>query len=116
MEKLDVILFFLMWGLTVVLGASIGHQRGQGFAGAILGLFLGPLGWLIAAFLPRSARAQAEHDLEVQRHCDSLTGRESQPTGPFPPTADPAVRPMFPDAIDLDEERFANWRRGEELK
>lgn len=50
--------------MSVVLGGMIGYRRGYLASGAALGL-LGPLGWLIAAFMPLSPERQAEHEARV---------------------------------------------------
>lgn len=42
--------------LFAVIGAACGASRGRTGAGAVLGLFLGPLGWLLALFLPAPPR------------------------------------------------------------
>ncbi len=52
--------------LMLVLGGMVGHRRGYTAAGVLLAIMLGPLGILIAAFLPRSADAQARYEDEVE--------------------------------------------------
>src|SRR6266853_1060083 len=46
--------FFILGGaaLSIFIGYKIGKMKGQGQAGAWLGL-LGPVGWIIAALLPQ---------------------------------------------------------------
>ena len=38
--------------LTGFIGYAIGNTRGRGGEGALLGIFLGPIGWVIALLLP----------------------------------------------------------------
>ncbi len=47
-----VLLFAGGWALLAVVGYAIGQPKNQGAAGALAGLFLGPLGWLLAFMLP----------------------------------------------------------------
>lgn len=71
---------FLYCALPVVLGCGvgvlIGRPRGQTRAGFWLGL-LGPIGWIITAFLPRSPEAEARYQRAVQR---ALAESERVPT------------------------------------
>jgi hypothetical protein len=46
---------------------AIGASRGRSGAGLALGIFLGWIGAIIAAFLPRSAEAEAEFQADVRR-------------------------------------------------
>ena len=98
--------------MLIIVGRQIGASRGRADVGIVLSLFFGPLGWLITAFLPRTAEAEARHQAAVAEKLKLL--QDQQPTPPTPPpTADPPVRPMFPDPVDADQERFATWRRWE---
>lgn len=66
----------LIWLGLGLIGMSIGARRGQASVGFVLGLFLGPLGWLIAGVIPRSAKAQAEFEREVERRRAQLESKE----------------------------------------
>lgn len=51
-------------GVLIVLGfigAIIGSAKGHGGAGFLLGLVLGPIGWLIVAVMDRTPEAEAQH-------------------------------------------------------
>ena len=41
-----------VWCASGMIGAACGSSRGRGAAGFMLGLFLGPLGWVVALLLP----------------------------------------------------------------
>lgn len=55
---LATLLVFIIMGL---IGGLIGYERGRVFGGFIASLFLGPLGWLIAYFLPTAKTHQCPH-------------------------------------------------------
>jgi len=42
--------------LMGVVGSAIGHQRQRAGAGFVLGVLLGPIGWLLILFLPAAGR------------------------------------------------------------
>ena len=42
-----------VWAMLALVGLLIGRSRGRGTLGLILGLVLGPVGWLITALLPK---------------------------------------------------------------
>ncbi len=67
-------LVFIAAGMTLFgsIGRRIGASRGQCRAGIYLGIFLGPLGWIITAFLPRTAESQAEYEATIDRARRSL--------------------------------------------
>jgi hypothetical protein len=68
-------------GLSAFVGWIIGDRRARGGTGAILGLVLGPIGWLIAPRMPSLTRC---------RHCGRWT-----PWYPMPPgsgTSHPHLR------------------------
>ena len=49
---MEFIFFWVMVpAVSALVGYLIGGSKGNGLAGLLLGLFLGPLGWLIAAVL-----------------------------------------------------------------
>ncbi len=47
-----VVVILLCLVICPILGYMVGVQRGQGTLGLVLGLFLGPIGILIAVLLP----------------------------------------------------------------
>ena len=61
MENLtpEVFIFGLSVTLLVVcawVGSALGAARGRGFFGFMVGLLLGPIGWLFVLLLPREVR------------------------------------------------------------
>lgn len=67
---LGLIIAIVFFGATFcgVVGFFIGKLKTRELEGFILGLILGPLGWLIAALLPDAGRAKREEAaLELQR-------------------------------------------------
>ena len=56
------ILIGLGWLVSGMIGAGIANPRGQAAIGLVLGLLLGPLGWLIAGCVPRTPAAQVRYD------------------------------------------------------
>ena len=44
--------FLLLWAVFGVIGYFIGGQKGRATEGAVLGLLLGPIGWLVVRFGP----------------------------------------------------------------
>lgn len=58
MSQFVFILVFVILPLAVGLyvGGAIGATRGRRTAGQLLGLFLGPIGWIITLLLPREGR------------------------------------------------------------
>lgn len=59
------------WVVTILLGWMVGESRGRPGAGFLCAFLLGPLGVIVALFLPREAR----HNVE-QRKPGSPTKRE----------------------------------------
>lgn len=54
MEIIPLLIFAL--AITGGLGYAIGHLKGRGSEGFLLGLFLGPLGWLLILLFPEEGR------------------------------------------------------------
>ena len=72
-----------------LIGAGIGSNRGQGGAGALLGLFLGPIGVLLCLTMkttPEYAAARAEAIEAERRRLRGETDPAPAP-GAEPPTA-----------------------------
>jgi hypothetical protein len=59
------VVLFLWVGVGGGIGAAIGSSKGKGGLGFVLGLFLGFIGWIIAAFLSRSPQKEAEFQRSV---------------------------------------------------
>lgn len=47
--NLDAGPLLVIWGFMAFIGAAIGSAKGKGGEGFILGLLLGPIGWIIVA-------------------------------------------------------------------
>ena len=57
---------FLGWMVfSPLVGFMIGKSRGRPVAGAVLGFFLGWIGWIIAAVIARSPEAEARRNLAI---------------------------------------------------
>jgi len=54
----DALFVFIAW--------AIGSSKGQGATGFILGLFLGPLGMILAGFLKPTVELQAKRDVALE--------------------------------------------------
>lgn len=51
----------IAWSLFTLTGAVVGHlAKGQAFAGAVLGLMAGPIGWLLIGTLNDHRNGKAE--------------------------------------------------------
>ena len=73
------VLVLIFWSAVgAAVGYAIGNPRGRGEVGAVLGLFLGVLGWVIILLLPSTPEAEAARLLEV----DSAA-RGAAPAGPL---------------------------------
>ena len=49
--------YFLLWIVIGIIGALIGNLKGETTSGFVLGLLLGPIGWIIIA-VSKGNRAQ----------------------------------------------------------
>lgn len=78
----DLILFLTLsalgFGLSALNGYRIGKKRGHAGAGFWLGLVFSWVGWLIAAHLPMTPKAQAIRNIKVAREESRLGGRPGQ--------------------------------------
>jgi len=94
METLDEFLP-LMWIGCILAGIWVGCELGRVGATILLSIFLGPLGLLIVASLPRSAKAQARFDLDVaaaRRAIENSRRPSVRPLRGPPPPAPPERR------------------------
>ncbi len=70
-------IFFICWLLSAIVGALIGNAQGRPLAGAFWGFVLGPIGWLVIAFIPDERKRCTEclgvlvEDARKCRHCGS---------------------------------------------
>ena len=64
---------FLGWMIfSPIVGYMIGKSRGRPVAGAVLGFFLGWIGWIIAAVIARSPEAEARRDLAIAQKMQTM--------------------------------------------
>ena len=65
----------LFWGIVgTIVGAIIGDRKGRAGAGAVLGLLLGPIGWLVVGLGPNYKEAR---DSKKCPFCAELIKREA---------------------------------------
>ena len=68
-----IVLVFPLWFvLSTIVGYMIGRSRGRGALGAVLGFFLGWVGWIIAAVVARSPEAEARRNAALTQAMASL--------------------------------------------
>ncbi len=69
---LEFVMLLALWLVCAVVGASVTRSKGRGSApGALLGLFLGPVGLLITVILPKNEGGLEAEQLEAgdRRRC-----------------------------------------------
>jgi hypothetical protein len=69
----------ILWGCCPIFGLLIGAQRGRAAFGAIMGLFLGPIGCLITAAMGSTYRCPRckgtiQKGAQLCPHCRSVLG------------------------------------------
>ena len=77
------IVFYLFVGWMIfspIVGYVIGKSRGRPLAGAVLGFFLGWIGWIIAAVIARSPEAEAKRNLAIAQKMQAM----APPAAPAP--------------------------------
>ena len=68
-------MFIILWLIIgVIVGAIIGDHKGRAGEGAVLGLILGPIGWLIVAL---GANHKLERETRKCPFCAELVKREA---------------------------------------
>ncbi len=68
-----ILMVFPVWFiLSTGVGYLIGKSRGRAALGAVLGFFLGWVGWIIAAVVARSPEAEARRNAAVSQAMGSL--------------------------------------------
>ena len=78
---------FLGWMIfSPIVGYMIGKSRGRPVAGAVLGFFLGWIGWIIAAVIARSPEAEARRNLAIAQKMQTMA-----PPAPPTPVAEPQL-------------------------
>lgn len=68
-----ILLVFPLWFVvSTIVGFMIGKSRGRSALGAVLGFFLGWVGWIIAAVVPRSAEVEARRNAAITQAMGTL--------------------------------------------
>lgn len=76
-----VLFLFIGWMIfSPLVGFMIGKSRGRPVAGAVLGFFLGWIGWIIAAVIARSPEAEARRNLAIAQKMQTM----APPAAPAP--------------------------------
>jgi hypothetical protein len=65
-------------GICAMLGYAVGTQRGQGPLGMVLGLFLGPIGILVASLLPEAEQPIYGHPKRHRRYVPGQSVQEEE--------------------------------------
>jgi hypothetical protein len=92
-SSLIFLIFLIIWAAIVVAGYHLGKYKGHVAAGIVLTLFLGLLGLLIVALIPRSDAAKiaaAQRDMAIQHEAARMAGY------PYPPQPPPGQWPQPP--------------------
>lgn len=55
-----------IYGIIIFTAWALASAKGRGFEGLMLGLFLGPLGMILAGFLKPSIAVQAKLDVQLE--------------------------------------------------
>jgi hypothetical protein len=70
--------FFLFWAIVGgLVGAVIGERKGRTGEGVVLGLLLGPIGWLVVGFGPNYKQAKEAKESKKCPFCAELVKREA---------------------------------------
>ncbi len=81
------IVFYLFVGWMIfspIVGFMIGKSRGRPVAGAVLGFFLGWIGWIIAAVIARSPEAEARRNLAIAQKMQAVASQAQPAPVPEP--------------------------------
>ena len=100
MESAQLLVAFIGWALIVTAGYHVGKYKGRETAGLILTIFLGLIGLLILAFLPKT---QAVKAAEAQRQLPY------PPQYPYPPEAQYPPQPQYPPPGPYPPPQPAPW-------
>ncbi len=63
-----IIVFWVLVGGGV--GGCLGWLRGRCGTGGLLGVFLGPIGWIVVCVMPATPEAEASYRLAVEREME----------------------------------------------
>ena len=74
--------FLLLWVVFGVIGYFIGNQKGRPGEGAVLGVLLGPIGWLVVHFGP-DFRTSKDKTKAVERAAKIRVAKDGQDLGPI---------------------------------
>lgn len=67
-----------LWLASIFVATQAGSEAGRATEGFSLGLLLGPIGMIAALLLPRTAKAQANYDLDVLEWMGKLRKRRGE--------------------------------------
>ena len=80
-------LLFVFIGWMVIspaIGYMIGKSRGRPVVGAVLGFFLGWIGWIIAAVIARSPEAEARRNQAIAAKMQAMAPPAAPAPAPVP--------------------------------
>ena len=71
--------FFFFWAIVGgLVGAVIGERKGRTDEGVVLGLVLGPIGWLLVGFGPNYKQIKEAKETKKCPFCAELVKREAK--------------------------------------
>jgi hypothetical protein len=107
-DTASVLAFLMLWVvISGAIGSAVGGRRDNSTIGLFLGIFLGPIGWIIAAILDYPEKCAVcgggiPKNVAICKHCGSIVAHRDQEPYHFgkakpvtPPALPPEVRIPF---------------------